>query len=44
VARFPAPDAFAALMRSCGFADVACARLTGGIAYIHTGEARALTP
>jgi demethylmenaquinone methyltransferase/2-methoxy-6-polyprenyl-1,4-benzoquinol methylase len=38
VARFPAPDAFAALMAEAGFADVRWRPLTGGIACLHRGE------
>jgi demethylmenaquinone methyltransferase / 2-methoxy-6-polyprenyl-1,4-benzoquinol methylase len=40
VARFPDPDAFAALMREAGFADVRHQRLTLGIAWLHRGEKR----
>jgi demethylmenaquinone methyltransferase/2-methoxy-6-polyprenyl-1,4-benzoquinol methylase len=38
VARFPSPEAFAALMRACGFARVAKTALTGGIAQVYRGE------
>jgi demethylmenaquinone methyltransferase/2-methoxy-6-polyprenyl-1,4-benzoquinol methylase len=38
VARFPRPEAFAALMREAGFVDVRWQRLTGGIACLHRGE------
>jgi demethylmenaquinone methyltransferase / 2-methoxy-6-polyprenyl-1,4-benzoquinol methylase len=38
VARFPAPEAFAALMREAGFAGVRWKRLTGGIACLHLAE------
>jgi demethylmenaquinone methyltransferase/2-methoxy-6-polyprenyl-1,4-benzoquinol methylase len=38
VARFPSPEAFAALMRDAGFADVRWERLTFGIACLHRGE------
>lgn len=39
VARFPTPEAFGALMEQAGFGRVTRRRLTGGIAYIHRGEA-----
>jgi demethylmenaquinone methyltransferase/2-methoxy-6-polyprenyl-1,4-benzoquinol methylase len=38
VARFPAPGAFAGLMREAGFEDVRWQPLTGGIACLHRGE------
>ena len=38
VARFPAPAAFAALMREAGFRDVGWRELTGGIACLHRGD------
>jgi demethylmenaquinone methyltransferase / 2-methoxy-6-polyprenyl-1,4-benzoquinol methylase len=38
VARFPAPAAFAALMRDAGFEDVGWRGLTGGIACLHRGD------
>ena len=38
VAKFPAPEAFASLMREAGFVDVRWQRLTGGIACLHRGE------
>jgi demethylmenaquinone methyltransferase / 2-methoxy-6-polyprenyl-1,4-benzoquinol methylase len=38
VERFPAPEAFAALMERVGFAAVRWRRLTGGIACLHRGE------
>jgi demethylmenaquinone methyltransferase / 2-methoxy-6-polyprenyl-1,4-benzoquinol methylase len=38
VARFPSPEAFAALMRACGFERVTATALTAGIAYIYGGE------
>ena len=41
VARFPEPEAFAALMRQAGFGDVRHERLTLGIAWLHRGEKRA---
>ncbi len=40
VARFPAPQAFADLMREAGFEDVRYALLSGGIACLHRGERR----
>jgi demethylmenaquinone methyltransferase/2-methoxy-6-polyprenyl-1,4-benzoquinol methylase len=40
VARFPDPEAFAALMRDAGFSDVRHERLTLGIAWLHRGEKR----
>lgn len=39
VARFPAPEAFGALMEQAGFGRVTRVRLTAGIAYIYRGEA-----
>jgi demethylmenaquinone methyltransferase/2-methoxy-6-polyprenyl-1,4-benzoquinol methylase len=39
VARFATPEAFGALMEQAGFEHVTRTRLTGGIAYIHRGEA-----
>jgi demethylmenaquinone methyltransferase/2-methoxy-6-polyprenyl-1,4-benzoquinol methylase len=41
VARFPEPEAFAALMQQAGFGDVRHERLTLGIAWLHRGEKRA---
>jgi demethylmenaquinone methyltransferase/2-methoxy-6-polyprenyl-1,4-benzoquinol methylase len=41
VARFPGPEAFAALMETCGFARVTAQALTAGIAYVYRGEKRA---
>jgi len=41
VARFPEPEAFAALMEEAGFGDVRHERLTLGIAWLHRGEKRA---
>jgi demethylmenaquinone methyltransferase/2-methoxy-6-polyprenyl-1,4-benzoquinol methylase len=41
VARFPDPEAFAALMRDAGFSNVRHERLTLGIAWLHRGEKRA---
>jgi demethylmenaquinone methyltransferase/2-methoxy-6-polyprenyl-1,4-benzoquinol methylase len=38
VARFPAPEAFAALMQAAGFTAVRWRLLTGGIACLHRGE------
>ncbi len=38
VERFPAPETFAALMTTSGFARVAMTKLTGGIAYVYSGE------
>jgi demethylmenaquinone methyltransferase/2-methoxy-6-polyprenyl-1,4-benzoquinol methylase len=38
VARFPAPEAFAALMQRAGFTAVRWRLLTGGIACLHRGE------
>ena len=38
VAKFPAPEAFASLMREAGFVDVRWRRLTGGIACLHRAE------
>jgi demethylmenaquinone methyltransferase/2-methoxy-6-polyprenyl-1,4-benzoquinol methylase len=38
VARFPTPEAFAALMEEAGFASVRWQLLTGGIACLHRGE------
>jgi demethylmenaquinone methyltransferase/2-methoxy-6-polyprenyl-1,4-benzoquinol methylase len=38
VERFPAPDAFAALMERAGFTAVRWRLLTGGIACLHRGE------
>jgi demethylmenaquinone methyltransferase/2-methoxy-6-polyprenyl-1,4-benzoquinol methylase len=38
VARFPTPEAFAALMVEAGFEDVRWRPLTGGIACVHRGE------
>jgi demethylmenaquinone methyltransferase/2-methoxy-6-polyprenyl-1,4-benzoquinol methylase len=40
VARFPDPEAFAALLRDAGFVDVRHERLTLGIAWLHRGEKR----
>jgi demethylmenaquinone methyltransferase/2-methoxy-6-polyprenyl-1,4-benzoquinol methylase len=39
VETFPTPEAFAALMREAGFADVRWRLLTFGIACLHRGEA-----
>lgn len=44
VARFGAPEAFGALMEQAGFERVTRARLSGGIAYVHRGEARSAPP
>jgi demethylmenaquinone methyltransferase/2-methoxy-6-polyprenyl-1,4-benzoquinol methylase len=41
VERFPAPEAFAALMERAGFTAVSWRLLTGGIACLHRGEAPA---
>ena len=41
VERFPAPEAFAALMERAGFTAVSWSLLTGGIACLHRGEAPA---
>jgi demethylmenaquinone methyltransferase/2-methoxy-6-polyprenyl-1,4-benzoquinol methylase len=41
VERFPAPEAFAALMERAGFTAVRWRLLTGGIACLHRGERRA---
>jgi demethylmenaquinone methyltransferase/2-methoxy-6-polyprenyl-1,4-benzoquinol methylase len=38
VARFPAPEAFAALMTTSGFERVEMTKLTGGVAYVYGGE------
>ena len=38
VARFPTPEAFAALMEGAGFTSVRWRLLTGGIACLHRGE------
>ena len=38
VAKFPAPEAFASLMRESGFVGVRWQRLTGGIACVHRAE------
>jgi demethylmenaquinone methyltransferase/2-methoxy-6-polyprenyl-1,4-benzoquinol methylase len=38
VAKFPTPEAFAALMREAGFRDVGWRLLSGGIACLHRGE------
>jgi demethylmenaquinone methyltransferase/2-methoxy-6-polyprenyl-1,4-benzoquinol methylase len=38
VARFPAPEAFAALMTTSGFEQVEMTKLTGGVAYVYSGE------
>jgi len=38
VSRFPDQETLAALMRDCGFEDVAFQNLTGGIAALHTGR------
>jgi len=38
VAKFPAPEGFASLMREAGFVDVRWTRLTGGIACLHRAE------
>lgn len=38
VARFPAPETFAALMTTSGFARVEMTKLTGGVAYVYSGE------
>jgi demethylmenaquinone methyltransferase / 2-methoxy-6-polyprenyl-1,4-benzoquinol methylase len=37
IRRFPKPDAFAAMMRTAGFARVSCQQMTGGIVALHTG-------
>lgn len=39
VAKFPTPEAFAALLAAAGFVHPTRRRLTGGIAYIHRAEA-----
>jgi demethylmenaquinone methyltransferase / 2-methoxy-6-polyprenyl-1,4-benzoquinol methylase len=38
VARFPSPEAFAALMKASGFERVTATALTAGIAYVYSGE------
>jgi demethylmenaquinone methyltransferase/2-methoxy-6-polyprenyl-1,4-benzoquinol methylase len=38
VERFPAPEAFAALMEQAGFTGVRWRLLSGGIACLHRGE------
>lgn len=38
VARFPSPEAFAALLETCGFTAVRWRPLTGGIAHLHRGD------
>lgn len=40
VARFPSPEAFAALLERAGFAAVRWRPLTGGIAHLHRGDKR----
>ncbi|HEY1367698.1 MAG TPA: bifunctional demethylmenaquinone methyltransferase/2-methoxy-6-polyprenyl-1,4-benzoquinol methylase UbiE [Gaiellaceae bacterium] len=40
VRRFPGPEALAALLERCGFADVSFRRFAGGIVALHVGEAR----
>jgi demethylmenaquinone methyltransferase / 2-methoxy-6-polyprenyl-1,4-benzoquinol methylase len=37
IRRFPAPEAFAAMMRAAGFARVSFQRMTGGIVALHSG-------
>jgi demethylmenaquinone methyltransferase/2-methoxy-6-polyprenyl-1,4-benzoquinol methylase len=37
IRRFPAPDAFAAMMREAGFARVSFERMTGGVVALHLG-------
>lgn len=37
IRRFPAPDAFAGLIRNAGFGGVSYRRLSGGIAALHSG-------
>ena len=37
IRRFPAPDAFAAMIGKAGFAGVRARALSGGIAWLHTG-------
>lgn len=39
VRRFPAPEALAELLASCGFREVAFRRFAGGIVALHAGEA-----
>jgi demethylmenaquinone methyltransferase/2-methoxy-6-polyprenyl-1,4-benzoquinol methylase len=39
VRRFPAPEALAELLASCGFRDVEFRRFAGGIVALHAGEA-----
>ncbi|HEY3462731.1 MAG TPA: bifunctional demethylmenaquinone methyltransferase/2-methoxy-6-polyprenyl-1,4-benzoquinol methylase UbiE [Gaiellaceae bacterium] len=39
VRRFPAPEALAELLASCGFKDVEFRRFAGGIVALHAGEA-----
>jgi demethylmenaquinone methyltransferase / 2-methoxy-6-polyprenyl-1,4-benzoquinol methylase len=38
VRRFPAPERLAAIMSSCGFADVRYVLTAGGIIALHVGE------
>ena len=38
VGLFPTPEAFAALLKQAGFADIRFRPLTGGIAYLYRGE------
>ena len=37
IRRFPAPAAFAQMMRSAGFARVSFSRMTGGVVTLHSG-------
>jgi demethylmenaquinone methyltransferase/2-methoxy-6-polyprenyl-1,4-benzoquinol methylase len=37
IRRFPAPQAFAGMMRAAGFARVSVAPMTGGIVALHSG-------
>ena len=37
IRRFPAPQAFAEMMRAAGFARVSCQRMSGGIVALHSG-------
>jgi demethylmenaquinone methyltransferase/2-methoxy-6-polyprenyl-1,4-benzoquinol methylase len=37
IRRFPAPDAFAQMMRTAGFARVSFERMTGGVVTLHSG-------
>ena len=37
IRRFPAPEAFAQMMRTAGFARVSFERMTGGVVTLHSG-------